>query len=1082
MSQTSIFLVTGQSAYCPGNYTMNVYANNFYANNVFTIELSDEFGNFSNPIVIGSLPDTTSTAIPVTIPTLIPDGTGYKVRAYSSSPMDTTATMPIITIKHISTVVATFDTIYNATPFCYGDSVTLKKTTSYPITWSTGSSNLNETFSSSQQVYYYGIDNIGCPFFTDTISVLELPPIIINVSDTVKYCPDHVVKLEISSPGTVSWQGASNISAPDSLLTYIVPQNDLVIRYTFTDSYGCSFMDTIYFIEDPICNPSLENFNVYDHVKDIGGQISQDPRIDSDENGNFYCSGGIDSDSVLIGGVVVQLNPSGQNHGYVVKYDSLFNPLWIVDMYGDYYTMDIKYNNGHLYLRVMNRNSLYINNDTLFSSSYIKNAFLIKLDTADGSIIWYKKFNTTIDGKSGFDVNTNGDVACSLHITNGTLSMDGVNIYNSNSSTNKCGEVIVELDNQGNILSKVDFIGYGGSCLNFSDLSYAENDNALYFGGIYSGNVIINGTDTFLNPNGNYSHALLGRIKGDRTLDWIKSTLKQSGGSVSSIFLDVNHDGDVVFSGRYTGAYGVMTLEGNPILDAFIITYDKYGNYKFFRRIGSLEYHLEYIPSVKYDYLGNIYVAYYNGEINSYFETSQNRFVYKYLRNGIVKYTPSGEVEIVKGEINSDINDLRVNDFTKKIQISSMTQNTTYFENDTLTNSGGTFNYLYASMGIDECAALHPDITICDGDSILIFGNYQLTSGTYYGCNNSVSQELIVFSIDNSLVQLNSTLTSNTNNAAYQWLDCNSNTIITGETAQTYTPTVTGNYAVEITMNGCRATSTCTSISICNVNSTYSYTDNGNGNYSFTNTSNGSYNQSHWSFGDGTTSSSTSPNHTFIANGTFVVILTINDSTIGSSCFDYFIDTINVTGVLSPLQCVSGFVMYPDTTTSNVNVVNSSIGTNLSYFWDFGDGNTSTLAYPTHIYTTAGPFYLCLTIDDGAGCVDMYCDSIGMNGIVFNKQGGFTINVIAPPILTGLENNLASSLEVAIYPNPASDQLTIVSNQTINELTIIDITGKMILTTKQNTDVVNVADLSNGVYFIKLITEEGTITKKFVKQ
>ncbi len=35
---------------------------------------------------------------------------------------------------------------------------------------------------------------------------------------------------------------------------------------------------------------------------------------------------------------------------------------------------------------------------------------------------------------------------------------------------------------------------------------------------------------------------------------------------------------------------------------------------------------------------------------------------------------------------------------------------------------------------------------------------------------------------------------------------------------------------------------------------------------------------------------------------------------------------------------------------------------------------------------------------------------------------------------------------------------------------------------KQNTNVINVTDLSDGIYFIKLITDEGTVTKKFVKQ
>jgi hypothetical protein len=52
----------------------------------------------------------------------------------------------------------------------------------------------------------------------------------------------------------------------------------------------------------------------------------------------------------------------------------------------------------------------------------------------------------------------------------------------------------------------------------------------------------------------------------------------------------------------------------------------------------------------------------------------------------------------------------------------------------------------------------------------------------------------------------------------------------------------------------------------------------------------------------------------------------------------------------------------------------------------------------------------------------------------------------------------------------------------VNKIIIIDITGKIIMTTKGNTKTINVADLSDGIYFIILVSDENTITKKFVKQ
>ncbi|HRN40560.1 MAG TPA: PKD domain-containing protein [Vicingus sp.] len=266
----------------------------------------------------------------------------------------------------------------------------------------------------------------------------------------------------------------------------------------------------------------------------------------------------------------------------------------------------------------------------------------------------------------------------------------------------------------------------------------------------------------------------------------------------------------------------------------------------------------------------------------------------------------------------------------------------------------------------------------------------------------------------------------------------------------------------------------------CNSIANYTFINNGNGNYSFTNTSTGSYNKSHWAFGDGGTSTAANPNHTFSANGTYVVVLTVNDSTLGSTCIDYYLDTIVVTGVVAPLQCAAGFVMYPDTTINNVIVVNSSTGSNLTYLWDFGDGNTSNAQFPTHTYATTGNYYLCLTVDDGAGCVDMYCDSIGQNGVVFNKQTGFTINVIAPPLATQVNEQTSIINGLTIYPNPSSGIFIIEHSKENIPFIITDISGRVINTGKLTSNKTNI-DLSKvqkGVYLLKI----GEQTTKLIRQ
>jgi hypothetical protein len=72
--------------------------------------------------------------------------------------------------------------------------------------------------------------------------------------------------------------------------------------------------------------------------------------------------------------------------------------------------------------------------------------------------------------------------------------------------------------------------------------------------------------------------------------------------------------------------------------------------------------------------------------------------------------------------------------------------------------------------------------------------------------------------------------------------------------------------------------------------------------------------------------------------------------------------------------------------------------------------------------------------------------------------------------------------DVYIYPNPTSTQLFIDTKIAIKEITIVNTTGKLVKSLTLNSNVIDVTDLSNGVYFIKLTTNEGLITKKFVKQ
>ncbi len=120
-----------------------------------------------------------------------------------------------------------------------------------------------------------------------------------------------------------------------------------------------------------------------------------------------------------------------------------------------------------------------------------------------------------------------------------------------------------------------------------------------------------------------------------------------------------------------------------------------------------------------------------------------------------------------------------------------------------------------------------------------------------------------------------------------------------------------------------------------------------------------------WDFGDGNISNLQNPTHTYLNAGMFNITLTIKNS---NGCVNtlYKQNLINVSnGVVagfsssSPPTCV-----VPVT----VNFTNTSTGVVNSYLWNFGDGQTSNQASPSHLYIIPGIYTVSLTVTNAAGC------------------------------------------------------------------------------------------------------------------
>lgn len=116
-----------------------------------------------------------------------------------------------------------------------------------------------------------------------------------------------------------------------------------------------------------------------------------------------------------------------------------------------------------------------------------------------------------------------------------------------------------------------------------------------------------------------------------------------------------------------------------------------------------------------------------------------------------------------------------------------------------------------------------------------------------------------------------------------------------------------------------------------------------------------------WDFSDGSQpSSAQNPTHTYQNGGTFPPSLQIIDT---NGCSD--IEVFN--SVVVTAAPVANFSTQKSTTCSDTLTVkfnNSSTGGSLTYLWNFGDGQTSTQADPTHFYNGLGTYDVTLIVSD----------------------------------------------------------------------------------------------------------------------
>jgi PKD repeat protein len=201
-----------------------------------------------------------------------------------------------------------------------------------------------------------------------------------------------------------------------------------------------------------------------------------------------------------------------------------------------------------------------------------------------------------------------------------------------------------------------------------------------------------------------------------------------------------------------------------------------------------------------------------------------------------------------------------------------------------------------------------------------------------------------------------------------------------------------GSYSVSLTISttySCSSTFTDTVFVSWPINGSYTYlvdTTNGIAQFSAM-PNNGTYSYS-WDFGDGNPGTGSSTSNTY-ANGTYTACVVISDTT-GNCMNDTVCNSLTIN--ITPLPPCSANFSYTQTAdTLYFQDLSAAPGDSIvSWSWNFGDGDSSTVQNPSHVFPSCGWYLVSLTISTADSCSSTSTDTVMASGTV---NGGFSYTV-----------------------------------------------------------------------------------------
>lgn len=561
-----------------------------------------------------------------------------------------------------------------------------------------------------------------------------------------------------------------------------------------------------------------------------------------DSSGNIYTigsfTGQVDFDPNPSTAHILTSDPNNNSY-FIQKLDSNGNFLWVQTVnfkYGSLRKVQIALD-GSIYITGSFKDTVDLDPGYMVYNLVSQggwDVFMLKL-SANGNFIWAKSFGGSNDDVWGsLRVDVLGNVF-SHGSFKGIADFDpGPGTFFLDSQKGQSA-FIQKLDHNGNFIWAKAFLiqdTLSGGCEGKSiDL---DSDGNVYCTGYFQGPVDFDPGPGVNIPPSNARGEYIVKLDSSGNFLWIKhTTIVESWGNafVNAIKIDRNND-------IYTTGDGYrVDLDPGPdtlalIAGTYVKKLDKNGNLIWAKSYGGPGYHAECL-SITTDTFGNVYSTGFFKDSTDLDPSSNTLIYYTYSINSsgdgtyLQKLNSNGDLlwaGILQGNFGGSMGqDISVDNIGNVFTAGGY-GGTVDFDpgsgvfNQTIPNNK-TASYI---LKLSQCKVLTTDyVTACDSLTWMDGITYhQSTQSAYFtlpssaGCDSIICLSLTIPVIDTIVnVSPNGVFSSNHNSASYQWLDChNGYAALPGDTLQTFTPTVNGDFAVEINLYGCIDTSACVHI------------------------------------------------------------------------------------------------------------------------------------------------------------------------------------------------------------------------------------------------------------------------------